>query len=76
MGRKKTKDQKPARESDDPEEPAPPVRGPLDATPENPVDFRYVFKFKPRKFRKKLWTGGRVLKPVSVIAEKQRRRGR
>ena len=76
MGSKKTKDPKPARESDEPEESPTPVRGPLDATPENPVKFRYLFKFMPLKFRKRLWTGGRVLKPVSVVAEKQRKRGR
>lgn len=79
MGSEKTKRKTAEGKLDEPEESEAEIcRGPLDATPENPVKFRYVLKFKPRRFRKKNWTGkGRsILKPVSAVAAKQRKRGR
>lgn len=53
-------------------------RGPEQATPENPLEFRYVLTFKPRRYRGKNWTGtGRSeLKPVHRVAAKQRKRKR
>lgn len=78
MGRKKTKRKTSEGKLDERLEPAPPLRRPEDATPENPLDFRYVLTFKPRRYRGKIWTGsGRSeLKPVERVAAKQRKRKR